>query len=58
MAQRVLVVNAGSSSLKFKLFDWLPNGVGELAACVTGLLERVGQSNSTVTVQVCAHTSA
>ena len=36
---RILVVNAGSSSLKFKLFDVLTSG---LVAGVSGLVERIG----------------
>jgi acetate kinase len=51
MASRVLVINAGSSSLKFKLFDLKP---GELVPSVRGLLERIGDAgNSSVTVNVC-----
>ena len=52
MPNRILVVNAGSSSLKFKLYDWLPGS--ELVPSVNGLLERVGQPESTVTVQACS----
>lgn len=49
MAQRVLVVNTGSSSLKFKLYDLAPS----LHSTISGLLERIGEpSNSTVTIKV------
>ena len=45
--EKVLVLNAGSSSLKFKLFDEAKN---KLFASVSGLIERIGDtSNSQVT---------
>ena len=51
MPSRILVVNSGSSSLKFKLFDWVAQST--LTPCVSGLLERVGDAaNSSVTVKV------
>ena len=47
-ASKVLVLNAGSSSLKFKLFD---RAQGNLIAAVSGLIERIGDTaNSQVTV--------
>eukprot|EP00892_Ulva_mutabilis_P010163 jgi/Ulvmu1/7519/UM037_0063.1 len=47
-AKRVLVVNTGSSSLKFKLYDLLPT----LHSTISGLMERIGDpSNSTVTIK-------
>lgn len=46
-AQRVLVLNAGSSSLKFQVVD--PTSGDALAK---GLIERVGQSQSTYSVTV------
>lgn len=50
-AKRILVVNTGSSSLKFKLYD-LP-----LHSSVSGLIERIGDpSNSTVTIKVLSRT--
>ncbi|MDE5949816.1 MAG: acetate kinase, partial [Malacoplasma sp.] len=36
MSKSILVVNAGSSSLKFKLYDW------EMNEQVSGLCERIG----------------
>ena len=48
VASKVLVLNAGSSSLKFKLFD---RAQGSLIAAVSGLIERIGDTaNSQVTV--------
>lgn len=45
-SKKVLVLNAGSSSLKFKLFDNVKN---QLVASVSGLIERIGDtSNSQV----------
>lgn len=41
MGSSLLVVNSGSSSLKFKLFDRSAN---KLAAVVTGLVERIGDT--------------
>ncbi len=50
-AKKVLVLNAGSSSLKFKLFD---EAKSKLVASVSGLIERIGDtSNSQVTTE-CA----
>ena len=46
-SKTVLVLNAGSSSLKFKLFD---EAKSKLVASVSGLIERIGDtSNSQVT---------
>ena len=46
-SKKVLVLNAGSSSLKFKLFD---EARSKLVASVSGLIERIGDtSNSQVT---------
>ena len=46
-SKQVLVLNAGSSSLKFKLFD---NAKSQLVASVSGLIERIGDTaNSQVT---------
>jgi acetate kinase len=48
---RVLVVNAGSSSLKFKLYDIVNRA---LTPVVSGLLERIGDvKNSSITIKVC-----
>jgi acetate kinase len=48
-ASRVLVLNSGSSSLKFKLFNLTK---GALAPYVSGLLERIGDTdNSAVTIK-------
>ena len=48
-AKRVLVVNTGSSSLKFKLYDLIPS----LHSTISGLMERIGDpSFSTVTIKV------
>lgn len=48
-AQRVLVVNTGSSSLKFKLYELAPS----LHSTISGLLERIGEpSHTTVTIKV------
>ena len=41
VASKVLVLNAGSSSLKFKLFD---RTTGSLKAAVSGLIERIGDT--------------
>jgi acetate kinase len=50
MPSRVLVVNAGSSSLKFKLFDVIGKTIN---ATVGGLLERIGDvENSQIVVKV------
>ena len=40
-SKKVLVLNAGSSSLKFKLFDYAKN---QLVASVSGLIERIGDT--------------
>ena len=46
-SKKVLVLNAGSSSLKFKLFDYAKS---QLVASVSGLIERIGDtSHSQVT---------
>ena len=45
MASKVLVLNSGSSSLKFKLFE---NTRETLRAVVSGVVERIGDSRSTV----------
>lgn len=46
-SKKVLVLNAGSSSLKFKLFD---EAKSKLVASVSGLIERIGDTaNSQVT---------
>jgi acetate kinase len=56
MTSRVLVVNAGSSSLKFKLFDL---ELGELLPCVSGVLERIGDAaNSSITLKVSFFSTA
>lgn len=50
-SKKVLVLNAGSSSLKFKLFD---NAKNQLVASVSGLIERIGDtSNSQVSWFAC-----
>lgn len=50
-SSRVLVVNAGSSSLKFKLYDVLSQS---LQPVVGGLLERIGDpKSSSITLNVC-----
>lgn len=41
MGSNLLVVNSGSSSLKFKLFNREAN---KLSAVVTGLVERIGET--------------
>jgi Acetokinase family len=49
-SKRVLVVNAGSSSLKFKLYDVLSQS---LQPVVGGLIERIGDTkNSSITIKV------
>lgn len=49
MASRVLVINAGSSSLKFKLFDVVGSS---LRASISGLLEQIGHvENSRMTTK-------
>ena len=40
-SSKVLVLNAGSSSLKFKLFD---HAKSQLVASVSGLIERIGDT--------------
>lgn len=40
-SKKVLVLNAGSSSLKFKLFD---EAKSKLVASVSGLIERIGDT--------------
>lgn len=48
-SSKVLVLNAGSSSLKFKLFDFVQ---GSLAPAVSGLIERIGDAaNSRIILQ-------
>ena len=47
MSERVLVLNAGSSSLKYRLLD---GTTGEAAA--SGVVERIGESSSTLTHSV------
>jgi acetate kinase len=42
MGSSLLVVNSGSSSLKFKLFNRLAEK--QLSAVVTGLVERIGDT--------------
>ncbi|KAL3156628.1 activator of C kinase protein 1 [Trebouxia sp. C0009 RCD-2024] len=42
-SKKVLVLNAGSSSLKFKLFD---NAKSQLIASVSGLIERIGDTSN------------
>lgn len=50
MSQRVLVLNAGSSSLKFKLFDAQQDKI--LGAAASGLVEQIGFPNrSALTAQ-------
>lgn len=39
----VLVVNSGSSSLKFKLFN---NAASRLTSVITGLVERIGDTEN------------
>ena len=41
LRNKLLVLNAGSSSLKFKIFEILQNP-GQLATIRSGLLERIG----------------
>lgn len=48
VASKVLVLNAGSSSLKFKLFDQAKGG---LTAVVSGLIERIGDTSNS---QACS----
>ena len=49
-SRRVLVVNAGSSSLKFKLYDVVSN---TLQPIVGGLIERIGDiKKSSITIKV------
>ena len=49
MASKVLVLNSGSSSLKFKLFE---NTRETLRAVVSGVVERIGDPESTVGFQL------
>jgi acetate kinase len=42
---RVLVLNAGSSSLKFKLFDLAP-----LASTVGGMIDRIGDTSKSALI--------
>ena len=49
MASKVLVLNSGSSSLKFKLFE---NARETLRAVVSGVVERIGDPKSTVGFQL------
>jgi acetate kinase len=52
---KILVVNSGSSSVKFKLFE----AAKGLTALISGLIERVGLPEaSSVTVQVQFHGQA
>jgi len=49
---RVLVLNAGSSSLKFKLFDLAP----ALASTVGGMIDRIGDTkNSALIAKKSSH---
>ena len=45
---RVLVVNTGSSSIKYQLFD-MPDGAGEAKALASGVVERIGEAGSKLT---------
>ena len=50
VSRRVLVVNAGSSSLKFKLYDVLSKA---LQPVVGGLIEQIGNTkSSSITIKV------
>src|ERR687896_478831 len=45
---RVLVVNTGSSSIKYQLFD-MPDESGEAKALASGVVERIGEAGSKLT---------
>lgn len=49
-ASKVLVINSGSSSLKYKLFDAVRQGT--LAVLASGLVERIGEAKSIFNFQV------
>ena len=44
MSDKILVINAGSSSIKYKLFD-----AGAMVVLAAGLVERVGEANGRLT---------
>ena len=48
-ASKVFVINSGSSSLKFKLFD---SARGEWSVLSSGLIERIGEKESIINVKV------
>jgi acetate kinase len=45
---RVLVVNTGSSSIKYQLFE-MPEGTGEPKALASGVVERIGEAGGKLT---------
>ena len=51
IVQKVLVINCGSSSIKFRLFDM--DGKTELAA---GLIDRIGQPDSHMSIEAAGQT--
>src|SRR5580704_8125345 len=54
MAQTVLTINAGSSSIKFALFEApsQADGAARPTLQISGMLERIGQTDSTVAWRV------
>ena len=46
---KVLVINAGSSSIKYQLFD-----MGDQKVLASGLLEKIGETSSILTHNVVA----
>ncbi len=47
MAAKLLVINSGSSSLKFKVFERLRTG---LSAAVGGIVERIGDTENSALI--------
>ena len=41
---KILVLNSGSSSIKYQLFDMQPDATGQVRAA--GLVERIGEESS------------
>ncbi|CAG9466849.1 unnamed protein product [Pedinophyceae sp. YPF-701] len=52
MADKVLVLNSGSSSLKYKLFSSLGAGGKKLLAVASGLVERIGESQTHMVTKI------
>ena len=54
----ILVLNTGSSSLKYELFAVVEAGAGRLASVAEGLVERIGEAGKPAAFDPAVHDAA